>query len=169
MGVRRGPRRDWASLAGLALVVALAVVFAVVLGVGLGVAVAIRPRIPSAEPRTVQRGLGLSTLIPRSRAIGAENRLFVALAGQQHDVAGAGTLDRRLDGFAAVGDHEQVVAAPLAGRLRSTRDLVEDRLTVLAARVLVGDHHDPRALPGDPAHQRSLGRVAFPGRTEDGD
>src|SRR6476646_5777163 len=122
MGVRRGPRRDWVSLAGLALVVALAVVFAVVLGVGLGVAVAIRPRIPSAEPRTVQRGLRLGTLVPWSRTVGAEDRLLVALAGQQHDVAGAGTLDGCLDGFAAVGDDEQVVAAPPAGRLRSPRD-----------------------------------------------
>ena len=53
--------------------------------------------------------------------------------------------------------------------LGAARDLVEDRLTVLAARVLVGDDHDPGSLAGDPAHQRALGRVALPGRAEDGD
>ncbi len=93
----------------------------------------------------------------------------MALPGEQHDVAGAGTLDGRFDGFATVGDHEEVVTAALAGRLGATRDLVEDGLAVLAARVLVGDDHDPGTLAGDPAHQRALGRVALPGRAEDGD
>ena len=43
---------------------------------------------------------------------------------------------------APVGDDEQVVVAPLAGRLGATRDLVEDGIPVLAARVLVGDDDD---------------------------
>ena len=93
----------------------------------------------------------------------------MALAGEQHDVARAGALDGRLDGGPAVGDDQQVVVAPLAGGLRATRDLVEDRVAVLAARVLVGDDDDPGSLAGDPAHQRALGRVPLAGRAEDGD
>ena len=95
--------------------------------------------------------------------------LLVALAGEQDDVAGAGALERRLDGRAPVGDDQQVVVAALAGRLRAARDLVEDRVAVLAARVLVGDDDEAGALAGDPAHQRALGRVALPGRAEDRD
>ena len=76
---------------------------------------------------------------------------------------------RRLDGRPAVGDEQQVVAAALAGGLGAARDLVEDRVAVLAARVLVGDDDEPAALAGDPAHQRPLGRVALAGRPEDRD
>ena len=104
-----------------------------------------------------------------SRAVGADDRPLVALAGEQDDVAGPGALEGRLDGRAAVGDDQQVVVAPPAGRLGAARDLVEDRLAVLAARVLVGDDHEPGTLAGDPAHQRALGRVALAGRPEDGD
>ena len=46
---------------------------------------------------------------------------------------------------------------------------VEDRLAVLAPGVLVGDDDQPAAFAGDAAHQRTLGRVALPGRPEDGD
>ena len=93
----------------------------------------------------------------------------MALAGEQHDVAGPGALEGRLDRRAPVGDEQQVVVAPPAGRLRAARDRVEDRLAVLAARILVGDDDEPAALAGDPAHQRALGRVALPGRAEDRD
>ena len=64
---------------------------------------------------------------------------------------------------------QQVVVATLAAGLGAARDLVEDRVAVLAARVLVGDDHDPGPLAGDPAHQRPLGRVALAGRAEDRD
>ena len=64
---------------------------------------------------------------------------------------------------------QQVVVAPLADGLRATRDLVQDGVAVLAARILVGDHDDPGALAGDPAHRRPLGGVAFAGRAEDRD
>ena len=65
-----------------------------------------------------------------------------------------------------IGDQQQVVVAPLAGRLGAARDRVEDRVAVLAARILVGDDHEAGPLAGDPAHQRALGRVALAGRAE---
>ena len=46
------------------------------------------------------------------------------------------------------------------------RDGVEDRVTVLAAGILVGHDDEPAPLAGDPAHQRPLGRVALAGRAE---
>src|SRR5258705_2270322 len=100
------------------------------------------PRIRSAVAGPVQGRPGLVALVPRNRAVRADDGLLVALAGQQDDVARAGALDRGLDGGAPVGDDQEVVIAPLAGRLRATGDLVEDRLTILAARVLVGDDDD---------------------------
>jgi hypothetical protein len=61
------------------------------------------------------------------------------------------------------------VTAPAAGHLGATRDLVEDRLAVLAAWVLVGHDDDARPLAGDAAHLRALGGVALAGRPEDRD
>ena len=70
---------------------------------------------------------GLGALVPGDRAVGADDRLLVALAGEQHDVARPGALERRVDGGAAVGDDQQVVVATPAGGLGAARDLVEDR------------------------------------------
>ena len=86
-----------------------------------GVVVAIGSRIPSAEPGPAQRGLGLGTLVPGLRAVGADDRLLVALAGEQHDVARPGALEGRLDGGPAVGDDQQVVVASPAGGFGATR------------------------------------------------
>ena len=82
---------------------------------------------------------------------------------------GRAALEGGLDGGPAIGDDQEVVVAPPAGGFGAAGDRVEDRLAVLAARVLVGHDHDPGALAGDPAHQRALGRVALAGRAEDGD
>ena len=68
-----------------------------------------------------------------------------------------------------VGDQEQVPAAALAAVLGAAGDVVEDRLAVLAARILVGHDDEPGMPGGDPAHHRPLGRVALPGRAEDRD
>ena len=86
-------------------------------------------RIAAAQPNPArsQRGLGLGALVPRLRAVRADDRPLVALAGEQHDVAGPGALEGGVDGGAPVGDEQQVLAAPPAGRLRAARDLVEDR------------------------------------------
>ena len=93
---------------------------------------------PQPIARPVQRGLGLRTLVPGQRAVGADDGLFVALAGEEHDVARAGALEGRLDGGPAVGDDQQIVVAAAAGGLGAAGDRVEDDLAVLAARVLVG-------------------------------
>ena len=43
----------------------------------------------------------------------------MALAREEHDVAGPGPLERGVDGRAAVGDDQEVVVAALADRLRA--------------------------------------------------
>ena len=53
----------------------------------------------------------------------------MALAREQHDIAGPGALEGRHDGRSPVRDEQQIVVAPLAGRLRATSDLLEDGLT----------------------------------------
>ena len=112
---------------------------------------------------------GHGTLVPRSLAVGHLDRLLVALAGEQDDVAGASGLERGLDRRASIGDELEVVAALAAGGLRAAGDLVEDGLAVLAARILVGDDHQPGTLAGDATHHGALGRVALPGRPEHDD
>ena len=136
-----------------------------------GTRVARQPRVISAQLRSRpgERLDGGRALVPGPRAVRPDDRALVALAGQQDDVARPGPLEGGLDGRAAVGDEQQVVAAPAAGGLGPAGDGVEDRLAVLATRILVGDDDQPAALPGDPAHQRSLGRVALAGRPEDRD
>ena len=47
--------------------------------------------------------------------------------------------------------------------------VIEDRLAILVARVLVGHDHEPSPLGGDPAHLRSFGRITLTGRSEDRD
>ena len=59
---------------------------------------------PQPKPARCSAGLGLGTLVPGHRAVRADDRALVALAGEQDDVAGAGPLERRLDGGPAVGD-----------------------------------------------------------------
>src|SRR3954447_22563867 len=107
------------------------------------------PRIRSAEAGTVQGGLRLGSLVPRDRAVGADDRALVALAGEKHDVAGSRPFQRRIDRRAAVGDDEEVVIAALAGGLRPAGDGIVDDGRVLAAGVLVGDDDDAGTLARD--------------------
>ena len=93
----------------------------------------------------------------------------MALAGQQDRIARPGSTDGRGDGLGAVGHDEQVMAAPLAGRLGALRDGLEDGQAVLAAGILVGHHDQPATLAGHAAHDGPLGGVPFAGRAEDGD
>src|SRR5829696_5335634 len=168
-GVRRGPRPGEGADVVFGLVGVFAAAFVAGVGVGFGVAVAIQARIPSVEASSAESGLGFGSFVPRSRAIRAQDRLLVALPGEQHDVTRPRPLDGRLDGVASIGDDEQVVAASLAGRFGPARDVIEDRLAMLAARVLVGDDDDPGTLAGDPAHLGALGRISLTRRPEDRD
>ena len=90
----------------------------------------------------------------------------MALAREQDDIPGPGPLERRRDRGRPVGDQRQVPVAAPAGRLGPGRDLVQDRLAILVARVLVGDDHQPAALARDPAHHRPLRDVALARRAE---
>jgi len=56
-----------------------------------------------------------------------------------------------------------------AGGLRTGGDLAEDRVAILAARVLVGQDDETAPLAGHATHERTLRRVPFPSRAEDGD
>src|SRR6476646_6299605 len=87
----------------------------------------------------------LGELVPGASAVGALDRALVALAGEQHRVARPGGVEGRGDRRTAVRDGQEVLPAPTAGRLGAPGDLVEDRLAVLAARILVRDDDEPRA------------------------
>jgi hypothetical protein len=84
----------------------------------------------------------------------------VALAGDEHDVAGLGLLHGPLDRRAPVELDLDVAPAPL-------EDLGDDRARILAAGVVRRDDHDVRELGCDPAHQRPLLPVAIAARAED--
>ena len=73
------------------------------------------------------------------------------------------------DGRRPVGDEQQVTAPDPPGALGARGDRLEDRLAILRAGVLVGDHHQAAALAGHAAHHRPLGDVPVAGRAEDAD
>ena len=98
-----------------------------------------------------------------------QDRRLVALAGEEHDVAGPRPLERGLDRRPAVRDREDVHAPVAARALRAAHDLVDDRVAVLAARILVGRHDEPAPLARDPAHLAALRGVALAARAEHGD
>ena len=85
---------------------------------------------------------------------------LVSLAGDHDDVAGAGLLDRALDRRAPVELDLDVAAG--AGD-----DLVDDRLRILAARVVRRDHRDVGELGGDTPHHRPLLAVAVAAGADD--
>ena len=104
-----------------------------------------------------------------SSAVRADDRVLVALARPAARCRRAGPARTPRRSPPAVGDEQQVVAAAAAGRLRAAGDLVEDRLAVLAAGILVGHDHEAGALAGDPAHHRPLRGVPLARRAEDRD
>src|SRR3954454_13957026 len=132
-----------------------------------------QPRTSGARVRNVaERSEGFerhATLVVGDGSVGPDDRLLVALAGKQDDVAGPSALERGGDRRRAVGDQEQVSAATLAAVLAAAGDVLENRLAVLAARVLVGHDHEACLLGRDAAHHRPLLRVALPGGPEHGD
>ena len=81
----------------------------------------------------------------------------MALAGEEDDVARPRPLERGLDRRPPVRDREHVHATVAARALRAAHDLLDDRVAVLAAGILVGRHDEPAPLAGDPAH---LGRAS---------
>ncbi len=111
-----------------------------------------------------QRG---RTLVVGNRSARTDDRLLVALPGEEHDVAGARPLERCGDRGGTVGDEEEVVAATLAGRLCAAGDLVENCLAVLAAGVLVGRDYEAGSLGGDrgPSSAASRRPAPLPTRT----
>ena len=87
---------------------------------------------------------------------------LVALAGDQHDVAGAGRTERTLDGGAAVAlDHDGM----RAGKPR--QDVRHDRVAILGARVVVGHEDDIGQALGDFRHFGPLALVALSAAAED--
>lgn len=60
----------------------------------------------SAEAQTAEGCFGLCDVVPRLRTERTNDRAFVALAGQEHDVARACSIKSCLDGGASVGDDQ---------------------------------------------------------------
>ena len=93
--------------------------------------------------------------------------LLVALAGDQDGVARPGHGQGGPDGGPPV-DLDQEPARPGAAG-DALGHLVDDRLRVLGAGVVGGDHGHVGQPPGDLAHQRPLGPVAVAAAAEDHD
>src|SRR2546423_14146951 len=89
--------------------------------------------------------------------------LLVALAGDDDDVAVGGQPDGLLDRRAPVDLDAHVLA------LDPRDDLGDDRLRVLGARVVAGDHDLVGQPRGDRAHLRALAAVPVPAGAEDHD
>src|SRR6185437_2248131 len=122
----------------------------------------------AAQWRGANRSLPASRrALPRDQRVVERQHLvtddlagFVALAGDQHDVAVAGDADRFGDGFAAASD---------LGRAGcSGHDRRANSRGVLAARIVVGDNHHVGHLDRHSSHFRSFALVAVAARAEDG-
>jgi hypothetical protein len=97
---------------------------------------------------------------------GGENLdLFVALAGEQHDVSRLGGADGELDGGAAVGLDD----ATRTGGLDAGESLVEDGRGIFGARVVAGEDDQIAALAGGAAHLGALSAVAVAAAAEESD
>ena len=91
---------------------------------------------------------------------------LVALARDQHDVAGLRQPERHRDGLATVADlHHPLAADPLGTQQHGPTDLGG----VLAARVVVGDDEDVGQAGRDLAHDLALARVAVAAGAEHDD
>src|SRR5690606_16953827 len=87
---------------------------------------------------------------------------LVALAGDEHDVAGAGDADRAGDGGGAIAlDHYH------RGIGDAGHDVDDDGGAVLAARIVVGDHHEIGAGNGGRGHLRTLAAITLSAAAED--
>ncbi len=97
-----------------------------------------------------------------ARVGGDDLVILVALAGDDDDVARHRLGHRRADGDPPVGIDEERV-----GHRR--QDHVDDRLWVLGARVVRGDHRQVGQLGHGSAHDRPLGRIAVTAAAEHAD
>src|SRR4051794_18966028 len=97
-----------------------------------------QPRTSAARFRDVAEGNeGFerhATLVVGDGSVGPDDRLLVALAGKQDDVAGPSALERGGNRRPAVGDQEQGAAAPVPAVLAAAGHVLADRLPVLPAR-----------------------------------
>ena len=92
-----------------------------------------RRRSPSPRAARARRGL-----VPRDGVVRVQDRGLVALAREQDHVARPGPGEGGRDGRAPVGDGQDVLAPAAARGLGAADDLPDDRVAVLAPRVLVG-------------------------------
>src|ERR1035438_4502058 len=86
--------------------------------------------------------------------------ILVTLAGDQHDVACAGLLEGRADGFAAVMDDARGMHPDAAA------DGAGDGLGILGARVVVGHDDLVGQFIGDAAHGGPLAGIAVAAAAE---
>ncbi len=90
---------------------------------------------------------------------------LVALAGQQHDVAGPRLVESALDRNRAVGLNQVL----RIGLLQAHHRIVDSPQRVFTARVVAGEHDNIARAPGRLAHQRALGAVAVAATAKQGD
>ena len=86
------------------------------------------------------------------------------LAGDEHDIARIGLGERCLDRLGTVGDHADIGCVGCA-----PRDVGENGLRILVARIVAGQDHDVGQACRNFAHQRALARIAVAAAAEDAD
>src|SRR6478672_7463866 len=89
---------------------------------------------------------------------------LVALASHEHTVAFARLLHRARDGGVAIALDDDLLR-PLEAR----KNVGDDRIAILAARIVVGDDDHVGVALSDRCHLRTLAAVAFPAAAEDAD
>ncbi len=126
-----------------------------------------RPGGREAEPGKLFPGD--LAVVPREGMVGEDDRLLVAFAGNENQIAGAGAPKCLGDGFAAIFDFKEVATAGPAGRDGMVADLPHDRSRVFAAGILVredGEIGTGSDGAGDPG---AAPRITFAGSADDDD
>src|SRR5579862_1569480 len=94
-------------------------------------------------------GFDLGALVPGDGTVRADDRALVAFAGEDDDIALARLLEGQRDRRPPVGDQEQVATLAPAGGLGTAADRLDDRQSILAPGIFVGDDHQPAAVAGN--------------------
>ena len=118
--------------------------------------------MPSRPPLRERRARHVA-IAERMAAAGDLLVGLVALAREQHDVAGARLVHRGEDRHLAVLDR----LGRAAGNARE--HLLDDRVRILAARIVAGDDHVVGEPRGRRAHERALAGIALAAAAEHAD
>jgi hypothetical protein len=126
----------------------------------------------SLPPRVAQfykSGAGFGGLIPRGFIRAVDDAALVALAKQEHNIAGAGLGERGPDGLRPIGTLQACagLGAASISLLDPFGDLSDNRVAIFKARVFIGEHNQIAELCSRLALDRPLLAIALPSASKD--